>query len=102
MVPVRVPAGACQAVFVPEHADETRASFDEPSSRQSRLAEYGHAIGLAQGRRLSTQIQGRADFFRADHRVGHFAIAVAASSGRRLIEVVPGLVELLGQGAAAM
>ncbi len=60
VVPVGVPAGAGQAVLVPEDGDEPAPRLDQPPRRQRGLAEEGHAVEVAGGGRLAVEVEGAA------------------------------------------
>ena len=66
VVPVRVPAGAGQAVLVPEDGQEPAAGLDEPPGRQGGLAEEGHAVAVARGRGFGVEVERAAELLRGE------------------------------------
>src|SRR5262245_53505166 len=102
MVRVRVPRSAEIAVLIPKNRDKPAAGFNETPGEQSGLAERCHAIKFPQPQRLLAQVQGGPYFTRMDEREGPLPMPVHASSGRTLIQVTPGLVELFQERAALL
>ncbi len=104
VVPVGIPAGAGQAILVPEDGDEPAAGLDEPPRGQATPGRRGSC------RRASAVSSGswprsnaRADGRRAGEVVGHRAVPVdARRSRRRGIGRAANLLELLEQRPAAV
>ena len=82
VVVVRVPAAAGQAVFVPKHADDAAAGFDQPPRGQARLSEQRVAVQFAHAGVFFAQIERVAQLVRLEQLVGHLPIAIHLPAAR--------------------
>ena len=76
MVLVRVPRAVAElAEAIPQHGHKSGPRFDESSCGQAGLSKQRHAITLADGRRLATDVQGVQDPAGSQQRHRHLALS---------------------------